>query len=291
MKILLTGKNGQVGYELQRTLSVLGEVCALGRADCDLADAAAIAACIDDIRPDVIVNPAAYTAVDAAESHVESAFAINGQAPGVIGEAAKKCGALVVHFSTDYVFDGQADRPYVETDDTRPLGVYGQSKLAGERSLAASGARHVIFRTSWVVGAIGGNFAKTVLRLAKEREELRIVADQWGAPTTAGLLADVTAHAIARRDVPEGTFHVTAAGETNWWQYAKAVIDYADQAGVPLRAKSAAVLPIATREYPTAAARPLNSRLNTAKFQAAFGLRLPPWQTCLQHTLRQIVNP
>lgn len=291
MKILLTGKNGQVGYELQRTLSVLGEVCALGRADCDLADAAAIAARIDDVRPDVIVNPAAYTAVDAAESHAEVAFAVNGKAPGVIGEAARRLGALVVHFSTDYVFDGKADQPYVETDATNPLGVYGKSKLVGESNLMASGARHVILRTSWIVGAIGGNFAKTMLRLAKEREEIRVVADQWGAPTTAGLLADVTAHVIARRDVPGGTFHVTATGETNWWQYAKTVIDYADRAGMPLKARSAAVLPIATSEYPTPATRPLNSRLNTAKFQTAFGLRLPPWQACLQHTLRQIVNP
>lgn len=291
MKLLLTGKTGQVGYELQRTLSVLGEVCAIDRSDCDLADAAAIAACIANVRPDVIVNPAAYTAVDAAERDADAAFAINGNAPGVIGEAAKKLGAFVVHFSTDYVFDGLPDRPYVETDEPNPLGVYGQSKLAGERNLAASGARHVIFRTSWVVGAIGANFAKTMLRLAKEREELRVVADQWGVPTTAALLADLTAHVIARRDASDGTFHVVPAGETNWWQYAKAVIEYAERAGVALKTKPSAVLPITTAEYPTAAKRPQNSRLDTAKFQAVFGLRLPPWQACLQHTLRQIVNP
>lgn len=291
MRILLTGKTGQVGYELERTLAVVGEVRALGRADCDLADGAAIAACVGEFRPEVIVNAAAYTAVDAAETSAEAAFAINGNAPGVMGESAKKLGALVVHFSTDYVFDGGADRPYVETDETNPLGVYGNSKLAGERNLAASGARHVIFRTSWVVGVIGANFAKTMLRLAKERESIRVVADQWGAPTTAALLADVTAHVVARREVPSGTFHVTASGETTWWQYAKDVIDYADRAGVQLKASSSAVVPIATSEYATAARRPQNSRLNTDKFQATFGLRLPPWQACLQHTLRLIVNP
>lgn len=293
MKILLTGKNGQVGFELERTLAVLGDVTAIDVDDCNLADEAAIRALVMQLKPDVIVNPAAYTAVDNAEKNSELAFAINGRAPGVFGEMAKTLGALVVHFSTDYVFDGSKASPYVETDATGPLGVYGASKLAGEQALAASGAAHVILRTSWVVGAHGANFAKTMLRLAKERETLNVVADQFGAPTTAALLADVTAHLVRNRDVAaqhSGVYHCVNAGETNWCDYAKFVLDFAQRAGVALKAGPDQVVAIPSSAYPTPAKRPINSRLDTRKFRSTFGLQLPPWQDSLTHTLKQIVS-
>ncbi len=293
MKILLTGKNGQVGFELERTLAVLGDVIAVDVDDCNLADAAALRALVMNVKPDVIVNPAAYTAVDNAEKNSELAFAINGRAPGLLGEMAKTLGALVIHFSTDYVFDGSKASPYVETDATGPLGVYGASKLAGEQALAASGAAHVILRTSWVVGAHGSNFAKTMLRLAKERETLNVVADQFGAPTTAALLADVTAQIARNRDFAaqhSGVYHCVNAGETNWCDYAKFVLDFAQRAGVALKAGPDNVVAIPSRAYPTPAKRPTNSRLDTSKFRSTFGLQLPPWQHSLTHTLKQIVS-
>lgn len=293
MKILLTGKNGQVGFELERTLAVLGDVTAIDVDDCNLADEAAVRALVMQLKPDVIVNPAAYTAVDNAEKNSELAFAINGRAPGVFGEMAKTLGALVVHFSTDYVFDGSKASPYVETDATGPLGVYGASKLAGEQALAASGAAHVILRTSWVVGAHGANFAKTMLRLAKERETLNVVADQFGAPTTAALLADVTAHLVRNRDDAaqhSGVYHCVNAGETNWCDYAKFVLDFAQRAGVALKAGPDQVMAIPSSAYPTPAKRPINSRLDTRKLRSTFGLQLPPWQHSLTHTLKQIVS-
>ena len=293
MKILLTGKNGQVGFELERTLAVLGDVTAVDVEDCNLADEAAVRALVMQLKPDVIVNPAAYTAVDNAEKNSELAFAINGRAPGVLGETAKALGALVIHFSTDYVFDGSKASPYVETDATGPLGVYGASKLAGEQALAASGAAHVILRTSWVVGAHGANFAKTMLRLAKERETLNVVADQFGAPTTAALLADVTAHLVRNRDFAaqhSGVYHCVNAGETNWCDYAKFVLDFAQRAGVALKAGPDNIVAIPSSAYPTPAKRPTNSRLDTSKFRSTFGLQLPPWQHSLTHTLKQIVS-
>jgi dTDP-4-dehydrorhamnose reductase len=282
MKILLTGKNGQVGFELERTLAVLGDVTAIDVEDCNLADEAAVRALVMQLKPDVIVNPAAYTAVDNAEKNAELAFAINGRAPGLFGEMAQTLGALVIHFSTDYVFDGNKASPYVETDATGPLGVYGASKLAGEQALAASGAAHVILRTSWVVGAHGANFAKTMLRLAKERETLNVVADQFGAPTTAALLADVTAQIARNRDFAaqhSGVYHCVNAGETNWCDYAKFVKAGPDN-----------VVAIPSSAYPTPAKRPTNSRLDTSKFLSTFGLHLPPWQHSLTHTLKQIVS-
>ena len=294
MKILLTGKNGQVGFELERTLAVLGDVTAVDVDDCNLADEAAIAALVARVAPDVIVNPAAYTAVDNAEKNQDLAFAINGRAPGIFGEHAKRLGALVIHFSTDYVFDGSKPTPYVEPDATGPLGVYGASKLAGEQSLAASGAAHVILRTSWVVGAHGANFAKTMLRLAKERDSLNVVSDQFGAPTTAALLADVTAHLVRNRNIAaqhSGVYHCVNAGETNWCDYAKFVIGFAQRAGVALKAGPEQVNPIPSSAYPTPAKRPSNSRLDTSKFRSTFGLQLPPWQDSLTHTLRQMVTP
>ncbi len=293
MKILLTGKNGQVGFELARTLAVLGEVTAVDVDDCNLADAVALRDLVMNIKPDLIVNPAAYTAVDNAEKNPELAFAINGHAPGVLGEAAKALGALVIHFSTDYVFDGSKTSPYVETDATGPLGVYGASKLAGEQALAASDAAYIVLRTSWVVGAHGANFAKTMLRLAKERDSLNVVADQFGAPTTAALLADVTAQIARNRDFAaqhRGVYHCVNAGETSWYDYAKFVIDFAQRAGVALKAGPDQVLPIPSSAYPTPAKRPSNSRLDTSKFRSTFGLQLPPWQHSLTHTLKQIVS-
>lgn len=295
MKILLTGKNGQVGFELQRALAPLGTVHAIDVAECNLADEGAIRQLVKAVRPDVIVNPAAYTAVDKAESESELAHAINARAPGVFGEEAVKLGALVVHYSTDYVFDGAKQGAYAEDDLTNPQSVYGSTKRDGEMALHRSGAKHLIFRTSWVVGAHGGNFAKTMLRLAADRDSLSVVADQYGAPTSAALLADVTAHLIHKYmregggNFPYGTYHLVSSGETNWCDYARFVVDEAIKAGKPMKASPEAIKAITTAEYPTPAARPANSRLDTSKFQQTFGLNLPHWQDGLKHILEQIL--
>lgn len=294
--ILLTGKNGQVGFELQRALAPLGPLVALDRQQCDLGDPAALRRLVVDLQPRVIVNPAAYTAVDKAESEHELAQAINGTAPGVLGEVAAAVGALVVHYSTDYVFDGRATRPYTEADQAAPQSVYGRTKLAGEQALQASGARHLILRTSWVFGAHGGNFAKTMLRLAAERESLKVVADQYGAPTSAALIADVTAQIVGQylhddepEDFPLGLYHLAAGGETTWYDYARTVIAAARTAGRPLALEAEALLPISTQDYPLPAPRPANSRLDCSRLQQTFGLRLPPWQQGLAHVLQQIL--
>ncbi len=295
MNILLTGKNGQVGFELQRALAPLGSVHAVDSGDCDLADADALRALIRDVRPSLIVNPAAYTAVDRAETEADKAMAVNARAPGIMGEEAERLGASVIHFSTDYVFDGHKPTPYTEQDPTGPLGVYGQSKLDGENTLASATRRHLILRTSWVVGAHGHNFAKTVLRLAAERTHLNVVNDQLGAPTSAALLADLTAHVVRRlqtdgvQEFPFGIYHLAASGETSWHDYACHVVAQALQAGLPLKLTPEHIRAIATDAYPTAARRPLNSRLDTSQFQATFGLRLPPWQQGLDHILQQIL--
>jgi dTDP-4-dehydrorhamnose reductase len=295
MKILLTGQNGQLGFELQRSLAPLGEILVVGSALCDLADPSAIRRLVGEFAPDVIVNPAAYTAVDKAESEPERAHAVNAVAPGVFGEEAAKRGALVVHYSTDYVFDGAKADAYVEDDATHPQSVYGHSKRDGEVALRASGARHLILRTSWVVGAHGGNFAKTMLRLAAERDTLKVVADQWGAPTSAALLADVTAHLVRQygreggADFPYGTYHLTAGGATNWCDYARFVVAEAKRVGKPLKAAPDAVQAITTADYPTPAKRPANSRLNTSRFTQTFGLTLPDWQSGVRHILAQIL--
>lgn len=289
MNILLTGKNGQVGWELARTLLPLGHVAACGHGELELADAAAVRRRLDEVRPDVIVNAAAYTAVDKAESEPERAHAVNAAAPALLAQEAAWRGALLIHYSTDYVFDGAKAAPYVETDPTGPLGAYGRSKLAGEEGIRAAGADHLIFRTSWVYAARGANFLRTILRLAAEREELRIVADQVGAPTWARLIAEATAHALKqamherrRGNFESGLFHLTAAGETSWHGFASAII-----AGrVGLRANT--VTPIATADYPTPARRPANSRLNTEAFRDRFGLALPDWRDCLQLCLEEI---
>jgi dTDP-4-dehydrorhamnose reductase len=295
MRILLTGKHGQVGFELQRALAPLGEVHAVDYGECDLADADAISTLVRSVSPDVIVNPAAYTAVDKAESEPQLAHAINAVAPGVLGEEAAKLGAWVVHYSTDYVFDGSKSGAYVENDLSNPQSVYGRTKRDGEIALEQSGVRHLTFRTSWVVGAHGGNFAKTILRLALEREQLNVVADQYGAPTSAALLADVTAQLVrqVQREghdaFPFGLYHLVAGGETNWCEYARFVVSEARAAGRALKLAPDTIQRIPSSEYPTAATRPTNSRLDTSRLRKTFGLELPEWQQGVQHILQQIL--
>ncbi|OQW32080.1 MAG: NAD(P)-dependent oxidoreductase [Nitrospira sp. SG-bin2] len=295
MKILLTGKNGQVGFEFQRTLAPLGELLAVDQPECDMADAQAIRRLVRSFNPDIIVNPAAYTAVDKAEAETELAHAVNAVAPGVFGEEAVKLGAWVVHYSTDYVFDGIKTGSYTENDATNPQSVYGRTKRDGEISLQQSGARHLIFRTSWVVGAHGKNFAKTILRLAEERDHLTVVADQYGAPTSAALLADVTAQVVCQKQreggdrFPFGLYHLVAGGETNWCDYARFVLSEALAAGMSLKLRPEAIQPVPTSEYPTPAKRPANSRLDTGKFRRAFNLELPDWTIGVRHVLQQIL--
>jgi len=297
MKILLLGKNGQVGWELQRSLAPLGELVALdsgSREYCgDFTDLQGIAETVRAIAPDIIVNAAAHTAVDKAESEAELARTINALAPGVLAQEAKELDAWLVHYSTDYVFDGSGEKPWLETDSTGPLSVYGATKLEGEQLIQQSGCKHLIFRTSWVYGARGGNFAKTMLRLAQERDSLKVIDDQMGAPTGADLLADVTAHSIrtAQRN-PEvsGLYHLVAAGETSWHGYAIFVLDFAKRAGMPLKVASDAVLAVPTSAFPTPAKRPHNSRLNTEKLQHTFDLHLPDWQKGVERMLTEILE-
>jgi dTDP-4-dehydrorhamnose reductase len=297
MKILLFGKGGQVGWELQRALAPLGELIALdfdstGDLSGDFSQPEAVAATVRRVAPDLIVNAAAHTAVDKAESEVDLARLINATTPGRIAHEAKALGAQLIHYSTDYVFDGSGDVPRDETAATGPLSVYGRTKLEGEQLIAASGATHLILRTSWVYAARGGNFAKTMLKLAKERERLTVIADQIGAPTGAELLADVSAHAgRALRARPElgGLYHCVAAGETSWHGYATHVIERARAAGHAIKVTADAILPIPTTDYPTPATRPLNSRLDTRRLREAFGLVLPPWQQGVDRMLAEIL--
>ncbi|AKU67157.1 dTDP-4-dehydrorhamnose reductase [Ottowia sp. oral taxon 894] len=296
MKILLLGKNGQVGWQLQRALAPLGEIVALERKDAggDLADPQGLAAAVRAAKPQVIVNAAAYTAVDKAESEPQLARLINTEAPAALAREAAASGALLVHYSTDYVFDGSGSAPWQESDATGPLNVYGATKLAGEQAIAASGCAHLTFRTSWVYAAHGDNFIKTMLRLAATRERLTVIDDQKGAPTGAELIADVTAHAISQtlqQPAKAGLYHLTAAGEASWFDYAQYVLALARQAR-PQGVKTAAggVQPIASSQYPAAARRPLNSRLDTRRLQAAFGLQMPPWQQGVTRVLREILE-
>jgi len=284
-KILLTGSRGQVGWELARSLSTLGEVVALDSSQLDLTDVAAIRRTVAEIRPRIIVNPAAHTAVDKAEGESERAYALNATAPGVLAEEAEKLSALLVHYSTDYVFDGSGEQARVETDAAGPLNVYGSSKLAGEQAIQAQCRRHLIFRTSWVYGARGANFLLTMRRLMRERPELKIVADQIGAPTWCRGIADATAQVLAQvsspfagADKPEpwGVYHMTNGGETSWHGFAQAILD------LDVPESPACLLPIPSSEYPTPAKRPLNSRLNNDKLQRVFGVHLPDWQVALR---------
>lgn len=295
MKILLFGKNGQVGWELQRSLAPLGEVVALdfdAPLHADFTRPEGLRDTVRQVAPDVIVNAAAHTAVDKAEAEPDLAHTINATAPGVLAEEAARRGAWLVHYSTDYVFDGSGSAPRAEEAPTQPLSAYGRTKLAGEEAIRASGCRHLILRTSWVYAARGGNFAKTMLKLAREREQLRVVGDQIGAPTGADLLADVTAHAIRGVQGDEklgGTYHVVAAGETSWHGYAHHVLVKAREAGVVLKVAPEAIEAVPTSAYPTPARRPLNSRLDTARFRAAFGLVLPDWQRGVDRMLAEIL--
>jgi dTDP-4-dehydrorhamnose reductase len=298
MKILLLGKNGQVGWELQRSLAPLGELIALDRHSSqfcgDLSNLAGLADTVRAIQPDVIVNAAAHTAVDKAESEIELAHTLNALAPEVLAREAAQFGAWLVHYSTDYVFDGSGMLPWSETDSTAPLNVYGTSKREGEALIAANHSRHLIFRTSWVYAARGGNFAKTMLRLAQERDQLTVINDQFGAPTGAELIADITAHAIrqvtqagADTQALAGIYHLVASGCTTWFDYAQHVIAQAQRLQPSLKIKATEVNPVPTSAFPTPARRPLNSRLDTAKLQAAFGLTLPAWQTGLERMLAE----
>lgn len=296
MKILLLGKNGQVGWELQRSLAPLGDLIALDRNPVDgltgdLSNPDQLRETIRQVAPDIIVNAAAYTAVDKAESEAELANRVNGQATQVMAEEAASLGAWLIHYSTDYVFNGEGVKPWRETDVVSPVNHYGASKLAGEQAVVASGCKHLIFRTSWVYGARGNNFAKTMLRLAKERETLNVIADQIGAPTGADLIADVTALAIRQvMTNPQlaGLYHLVAAGEVSWYDYAAYVIDFAKGNGETLAVE--VIKPIPTTAYPTPAARPLNSRLDTCKLRNNFSLHLPDWQSGVTRMLREVLN-
>jgi dTDP-4-dehydrorhamnose reductase len=294
MKLLLLGKGGQVGWELQRSLAPLGELVALDfdstEFNADFSRPEQLAETVLKVRPDVIVNAAAHTAVDKAESEPDFARKLNATSPGVVAEAAGQTGALMVHYSTDYVFDGSGSKPWQEDDATGPLSVYGQTKLEGEQLVAKHCAKHLIFRTSWVFAARGGNFAKTMLRLAKERDRLTVIDDQFGAPTGAELLADITAHAIRatlQDPAKAGLYHAVAGGETSWHGYARFVIEQARAAGVELKAGPEAVDPVPTSAFPTPAKRPANSRLDTRKLQSTFGLVLPHWQQGVARMLRE----
>ena len=298
MKILLLGKNGQVGWELQRSLAPLGEVLALDRHSTDfcgdLSQPERLAQTVRAYRPDVVVNAAAHTAVDKAESEPELARCLNATAPAALAQAAAEVGAWLVHYSTDYVFNGQGDQPWQEGDTTGPLSVYGQTKLEGEQAIAASGCQYLVFRTSWVYAARGGNFAKTMLRLAGERERLTVIDDQHGAPTGADLIADVTAHALVHAMIDpaaglSGIYHLVAAGETSWHGYASHVIAQARQIQPVLALKVTDIAPVPTSAFPTPAKRPLNSRLSTHKLQQAFGMVLPPWQQGVNRMLAEIL--
>ncbi len=292
MKLLLLGRDGQVGTALTARLAELGEVVALGRDGADFEVPGRLAERVAQHRPDVIVNAAAYTAVDKAESEPERAFRINGAAVGELAEAAAQSGTLLVHYSTDYVFDGSGSRAWVEMDATRPLNVYGASKRAGEEAIDASGAKHLIFRTSWVHAPGGNNFIAKILKAARERDELKVIDDQIGAPTSAALIADVTVAALRvhanGRPLADGLYHLAAAGETSWHGYASFAIATARQAGVPIRVAPDRILRVASDAFPTPARRPQNSRLSTAKLAAALPYRFPDWQDDVMPTLQQI---
>jgi dTDP-4-dehydrorhamnose reductase len=299
VKILLFGKGGQVGWELQRSLAPLGEVVAVDFDSTDFCgdftNLSGLADTVRQVKPNIIVNAAAHTAVDKAESEPDLARTINALAPGVIAAEAQKLGAWLVHYSTDYVFDGSGSQAWKESDTPAPLSVYGQTKLEGELAVAANCAKHLIFRTSWVYAARGGNFAKTMLRLAKERDSLSVIDDQIGAPTGADLLADITALALQRVQMQPlqhelaGLYHLVASGATSWHGYATLVIEHARNVGVDVKAPQNAIYKIATQAYPTPARRPFNSKLDTSKLQTTFNLHLPPWQQGVTRMLTEIL--
>jgi dTDP-4-dehydrorhamnose reductase len=293
MKILLLGKNGQVGHELQRTLLPLGQVIALGREEADLSSPTQLQSVLAQHIPDIIVNAAAYNDVDKAESDEAMAFRINAEAVGLMAELARQSGALLVHYSTDYVFDGRKPEPYVESDTTNPLNTYGRSKRAGEQVIEQSRCRSLIIRTSWVFSAHGGNFIKTILRLARDRENLNVVADQYGAPTSAWLIADVTALAIAGHRghaLKNGMYHLTAAGETSWHGLACHVVNRALANGATLKLHPEQIRAIPTEDYPLPARRPKNSRMDTGALSRALGLHFPDWNIHVDRVVDQLVS-
>jgi len=283
VRILLTGRNGQVGHELERALAPLGEVLSFDHKQLDLSDPIAIISRVREVKPEVIVNAAAYTAVDQAEKDVEQAMLVNGAGPGFLAAEAKEAGALLVHYSTDYVFDGTKTTPYTEDDAPNPLNQYGKSKLAGEKAIQAVGGRHLILRTSWVYGPRGKNFFLTMLRLAKERDELRVVNDQHGAPTSSIAIADATADILRRHGASaHGLFHLTAGGETTWFGFTEAIIERASLPRAPR------LVPIASAEYPTPAQRPANSLLDCDKADRALGVKIADWREGLGEVCRGI---
>jgi dTDP-4-dehydrorhamnose reductase len=292
--VLLFGADGQVGWELQRAFAPFGDVKPLTQTEVDLTDVAALRNAIRDAKPTAILNAAAYTAVDKAEGEAEVARAVNATAPTIMAEEAKTLGALLVHYSTDYVFDGTKASSYVETDAPNPLGVYGRTKFEGEQAIAASGVRHLTLRTSWVFGPHGGNFLKTMLRLAREREELSVVADQIGAPTSAELLADVSAHAVRAAlagRLDGGLYHLAAAGETSWHGYASFVVAEARRLGADVKLADERIMAIPTERYPLPAPRPKNSRLDCERIREALDLNLPDWRWHVRRTLMELLQP
>jgi len=303
MKLLLFGANGQVGWELQRSLSPLGQLIATDRNSrgglCgDLSNRDGIAETIRAIQPDVIINAAAHTAVDLAEKERDLAFLINADAVEVMASEAKRARSWLVHFSTDYVFDGSGSRAWREDDRPSPINVYGASKLEGENRITSSGCNHLIFRTSWVHAARGRNFIKTILRLAQEKDSLRIIHDQIGAPTSAELIADTTALAVhqllrlraSEENLSSGIYHLTASGETSWFEYARLIVEFATELGLRLRVSPSSIEPIPSAAYATPARRPLNSRLNTEHIQKTFGIQLPLWQSGVRRTLAELIQ-
>ena len=297
MKVLLFGKGGQVGWELQRSLQTLGELVAVDFDSTDLCGDFSrpdeIARTVREVKPQIIVNAAAHTAVDKAESEPDFARTLNASTPGVLAREAAASGTWLMHYSTDYVFDGSGSAPWTEDDSTGPLSVYGRTKLEGEEAIRASGCNHIIFRTSWVYAARGGNFAKTMLRLAQERDKLTVIADQHGAPTGADLLADMTAHALRvalERPEVAGTYHVVPRGETTWHGYAHHVIEFARAAGLPIKVCADAIEAVPTSAFPTPAKRPGNSRMDTGKLRRTFGVELPDWRGGVDRMLTEVLG-
>ena len=300
--ILLTGKNGQIGWELQRTIAPLGNVIALGRQEMDLADPDSIRRVIRETRPNLIINAAAYTAVDKAEEEAELAMAVNGVAPGIMAEEVRRIGAAIVHYSTDYIFNGTKNKPYTEEDEPNPFSVYGETKLAGERTIIETGASYLILRTSWVYGMRGKNFLLTILRLAREKQELSIVNDQIGAPTWSGQIAETTAKILTHRNHSpvkdfieslldtSGIYHLSAAGETTWYDYAKRILEYASQAGLLAESPIPKLIGIPTSDYPTPATRPMYSVLSNKKLINVFGIKPKTWDNDLKHCMSNIAS-
>ncbi|KPV39575.1 dTDP-4-dehydrorhamnose reductase [Thiohalorhabdus denitrificans] len=298
MKILLFGRTGQIGWELERALAPIGQLVSLDEEGSeglcgDFTRPEALAETIQAVSPDVVVNAAAYTAVDDAESEPETVMAVNGEAPGVLAREARECGAWLVHYSTEYVYDGSGDRPWREGDAPEPLNAYGRAKREGDRAIQASGCKHLILRTSWVYAPRGKNFLRTMLRLACSREALQVIDDQYGAPTPAELVADITAQVLPTAlgdSGKSGIYHCTAAGETTWHDYACYLIEQAREMGWPIKVSNDAIAPISTEGFPTAAQRPKNCRLDCERLERTFGIARPDWRVGVERALKELGN-